>query len=56
MFVAIVIATAARPAADRISSLPGWTAPLPSEQYSGYVNISDTISNKHVHCEATNTL
>ena len=25
--------------ADEITSLPGWTAPLPTRQWSGYLNI-----------------
>ena len=29
-----------------IESLPGWSGPLPSRQYSGYINVSAT---KHMH-------
>jgi carboxypeptidase C (cathepsin A) len=36
----------AAPAADEITSLPGWTGALPSRQYSGYLDISST---KHLH-------
>jgi len=32
--------------ADEVLSLPGWNAPLPSKQYSGYLNITST---KHLH-------
>ena len=32
--------------ADVITSLPGWSGPLPTKQYSGYIDISDT---KHMH-------
>jgi len=32
-------------APDEITSLPGWTGPLPSKQYSGYLNVSAT----HLH-------
>lgn len=31
---------------DVITSLPGWRGPLPTKQYSGYIDISDT---KHMH-------
>lgn len=37
----------AAPAADLITSLPGWNGPLPTRQYSGFFNISD--NTKHVH-------
>ena len=33
-------ASQAAPAADKIASLPGWDAPLPSDMYSGYVNVT----------------
>jgi carboxypeptidase C (cathepsin A) len=29
-------------APDEILSLPGWAGKLPSKQYSGYLNVSDT--------------
>jgi carboxypeptidase C (cathepsin A) len=32
---------------DRILSLPGWEADLPSKQYSGYLNV--TNSGTHLH-------
>jgi carboxypeptidase C (cathepsin A) len=32
-------------APDEIVSLPGWTGPLPSRQWSGYLNVSST----HLH-------
>lgn len=38
--------TTAAPATDEITSLPGWDGPLPSKQYSGYVDASKT---KHLH-------
>ena len=31
---------------DVITSLPGWSRPTPTKQYSGYIDISDT---KHMH-------
>ena len=34
------------PAADEIASLPGWDAPLPSRQYSGYL---DASQGRHIH-------
>ena len=36
--VIVALATAA-PAADEITSLPGWTGALPSKQYSGYISL-----------------
>jgi carboxypeptidase C (cathepsin A) len=33
-------------AADEVLALPGWTGALPSKQYSGYLNASDT---SHLH-------
>jgi hypothetical protein len=32
-------------APDEITSLPGWDGSLPSKQYSGYLNVSDS----HLH-------
>ena len=32
----------AAPAKDEITALPGWKGTLPSKQYSGYLNVSDT--------------
>jgi cathepsin A (carboxypeptidase C)/serine carboxypeptidase-like clade 1 len=32
-------------APDEIISLPGWEGALPSKQYSGYLNVSDS----HLH-------
>ena len=32
--------------ADEIKSLPGWTGPLPSRQFSGYLSVG---SDKHLH-------
>ena len=45
--VALLIATGlvlaqGAPAQDEILSLPGWKGSLPSKQYSGYLNVSDT--------------
>ena len=36
----------AAPPLDEIKNLPGWDSELPSKQYSGYLNITDT---KHYH-------
>ena len=38
MFPSIAVAMLSAPAADLIDSLPGWTGPLPSKQYSGFLN------------------
>jgi carboxypeptidase C (cathepsin A) len=46
VLLALLSIVHAAPAADEIKSLPGWTGPLPSPQYSGYLNISST---KHLH-------
>ena len=35
---AIVITALGAPAADLITSLPGWTGPLPSKHWSGFVD------------------
>ena len=32
--------------ADEIQALPGWEEPLPSRQYSGYLDVTST---KHIH-------
>ena len=46
--VFLVLATAfAAPASDQILSLPGWNSPLPSPQYSGYLDLPG--GNKHIH-------
>lgn len=34
-------------APDEITSLPGWNGPLPTKQYSGYLNV--TSSGSHLH-------
>ena len=34
------------PKADLIDSIPGWDKPLPSRQYSGYLDVGKT---KHIH-------
>jgi carboxypeptidase C (cathepsin A) len=39
LFLCFIVATLAAPAGDAISSLPGWNGPLPSAQYSGFVNV-----------------
>jgi carboxypeptidase C (cathepsin A) len=44
--LALLSVVGAAPASDAITMLPGWTGPLPSPQYSGYLNISST---KHLH-------
>jgi hypothetical protein len=54
----------AAPSADKIKSLPGWDAPLPSAHYSGYLNASGRRLTVHwgLHrrlmrqCPATLTL
>ena len=33
---------------DLIMALPGWSGPLPSAQYSGYIKL-DSASGKHLH-------
>jgi carboxypeptidase C (cathepsin A) len=38
----------AAPADDEVLVLPGWTGPLPSKQYSGYLNIGPN-GRKHMH-------
>ena len=47
----------AAPASDRVRSLPGWDAALPSAWYSGYVNVTLDHTAMSVHylymeCEA----
>jgi len=44
--VALLTVVYAAIPADMITSLPGWNAPLPSAQYSGYLNIA---GGKHLH-------
>ena len=34
-------------AADEVTSLPGWDKPLPSKQYSGYIEIQGTGKRMH---------
>ena len=42
------------PAGDKIASLPGWAKPLPSAQYSGYLNASATkVSRREQHARLT---
>jgi len=41
----LAVVKAALPA-DEVTSLPGWNGPLPSKQYSGYLNIT---GGKHLH-------
>jgi len=45
--VMIAAATAA-PAADEVTSLPGWSKPLPSKQYSGYLLV-DQLAGRNLH-------
>ena len=33
-------------AADEVTSLPGWSGPLPSRQFSGYLDVG---ASKHLH-------
>ena len=35
-------------AGDEITSLPGWDGPLPTKQYSGYIEINAT-TGKYLH-------
>ena len=35
-------------AGDEIASLPGWDGPLPTKQYSGYIEI-DATTGKYLH-------
>lgn len=42
---ALISAASAAYAPDLIESLPGWSGPLPTNQYSGYLNVSST----HLH-------
>merc|ERR1719272_447665 len=45
MFAALTLfatSTLGAPAGDLINSLPGWEGPLPTKQYSGYLNVSAT--------------
>ena len=37
----------AAPAADEVASLPGWSGPLPTKHYSGYLSAAN--GTKHVH-------
>jgi cathepsin A (carboxypeptidase C)/serine carboxypeptidase-like clade 1 len=46
LLVGLVGHTEAAAAQDEILSLPGWSGRLPSRQYSGYLNFSQT---KHIH-------
>jgi carboxypeptidase C (cathepsin A) len=38
-FLFFIVGALAAPAGDAIASLPGWYGPLPSAQYSGFVNV-----------------
>lgn len=42
LFLSLAVVARAADSADQILALPGWTGALPSKQYSGYLNASDT--------------
>jgi hypothetical protein len=44
--VALFACVTAQPANDEITALPGWDKPLPSKQYSGYLDVD---GRKHLH-------
>ena len=44
--IIFVQSTLCAPSSDEISTLPGWDGELPSKQYSGYLDVSNT---KHYH-------
>jgi len=46
LFLTIAVGVNAAISADQVMSLPGWDAPLPTKQYSGYLNIA---GGKHLH-------
>eukprot|EP01052_Picozoa_sp_SAG31_P001996 SAG31_NODE_67_length_28318_cov_6.493674_14_plen_175_part_00 len=43
----------AAPVADEVLSLPGWHGPLPSKQYSGFLDVSPTAHLHYVFVEAS---
>ena len=45
--VVLVSVSYALVAEDEVTSLPGWDAPLPSKQFSGYLDIGN--KKKHLH-------
>ena len=45
MLSSLLLATGA-PAADEITSLPGWSGALPSKWYSGYVNVTASMDRE----------
>ena len=48
-FLLLAVARA-QPAADKIVALPGWSGALPSDQYSGYLDVPGANGNsKHYH-------
>ena len=48
-FALFALVCEARPAADKIKSLPNWNAALPSAMYSGFVNSTHTASYGQLH-------
>ena len=40
---------AAAPSADRVDALPGWDGALPSQWWSGYVNVSGAFGEASMH-------
>lgn len=44
---ALLAIVSSAPAADEITTLPGWTGALPSRQFSGYIALPDSGTNLH---------
>ena len=53
LFLSLAVVARAADSADQILALPGWTGALPSKQYSGYLNASDTTRLVDLFCIAT---
>ena len=51
----MLVDTLAAPAADEITGLPGWSGPLPSKQYSGFLDVSAQHHLHYVFVEASGT-
>jgi hypothetical protein len=45
--LSLIASVTSAPASDRVASLPGWTATLPSPMYSGFLPIAG--SQKQLH-------
>eukprot|EP01050_Picozoa_sp_SAG11_P010704 SAG11_NODE_1088_length_5922_cov_2.451657_1_plen_83_part_00 len=48
----LALSASAAPSADVIDKLPGWEAPLPSKQYSGFLDVSAAHHLHYVYVEA----